>query len=438
MSDEAALLAAVCAHPDEDTPRLAYADWLDEHHPAPAAPARGKKRKRGGAPNPRAELIRLQIELDRLGPYDTSSPTKDLRDRADHLLHEHARDWTADFGTAVSRWTLQPTFRRGFPDHLGIPARWFVEHGEAIRRTLPLLASLTVYRLNGWGQRFAQSLHLRGLRELKVSCWASGADITALANSPHLRELERLTLWASGWERTRDVCMALGGSKAWPRLNRLALMWNKLGPQTELVNDEANRPLAVNSDPLDRTFPFASDFDHTFFVGRIADGRQVFAACPWIGQTTIPVLLFDAAGNRLEQRSLPVPAKHVLRDKRRNETWPMFAARRDATFQKHRELVCEQLGAEPADIRVRRFDLEGSGIVCGVGHMSTQAENALYQLDDPEEDLDASPYGPRNGEELGVGGAVAPWIGDHGMFTFTPGDGANPYFIGGRGRIVGR
>ena len=48
MSDEDALLAAIAAHPDEDTPRLMYADWLDEH----------------GQPV-RAEFIRVQIELAR-------------------------------------------------------------------------------------------------------------------------------------------------------------------------------------------------------------------------------------------------------------------------------------------------------------------------------------------------------------------------------------
>src|SRR5947208_2588940 len=46
MSDEAALLAAIRANPDEDTPRLVYADWLDENEQAP-----------------RAEFIRLQIQL---------------------------------------------------------------------------------------------------------------------------------------------------------------------------------------------------------------------------------------------------------------------------------------------------------------------------------------------------------------------------------------
>lgn len=30
MSDRDALIAAIRAHPDEDTPRLVYADWLDE------------------------------------------------------------------------------------------------------------------------------------------------------------------------------------------------------------------------------------------------------------------------------------------------------------------------------------------------------------------------------------------------------------------------
>ena len=31
MSDREALLAAIRMHPDEDTPRLVFADWLDEH-----------------------------------------------------------------------------------------------------------------------------------------------------------------------------------------------------------------------------------------------------------------------------------------------------------------------------------------------------------------------------------------------------------------------
>jgi uncharacterized protein (TIGR02996 family) len=43
--DEKAFLRAVCEHPDDDRPRLIFADWLDEHG------------------DPRGEFIRLQCAL---------------------------------------------------------------------------------------------------------------------------------------------------------------------------------------------------------------------------------------------------------------------------------------------------------------------------------------------------------------------------------------
>jgi uncharacterized protein (TIGR02996 family) len=48
MSDRDALLRAICENPDDDAPRLIYADWLDEH---------GRTED--------AEFIRVQIELAR-------------------------------------------------------------------------------------------------------------------------------------------------------------------------------------------------------------------------------------------------------------------------------------------------------------------------------------------------------------------------------------
>jgi uncharacterized protein (TIGR02996 family) len=48
MTDRDALLRSICANPDDDAPRLIYADWLDEH----------------GDPL-QAEFIRLQIEFAR-------------------------------------------------------------------------------------------------------------------------------------------------------------------------------------------------------------------------------------------------------------------------------------------------------------------------------------------------------------------------------------
>ncbi|MCI0702164.1 MAG: TIGR02996 domain-containing protein [Planctomycetia bacterium] len=62
MSDKAALLKAIYTHPDDDTPRLIFADWLDEHAPDKTpSPAAG--------PSARAEFIRVQCRLAQ-HPYD--------------------------------------------------------------------------------------------------------------------------------------------------------------------------------------------------------------------------------------------------------------------------------------------------------------------------------------------------------------------------------
>ena len=59
MSDQEALLKAIVANPDDDTPRLMYADWLDEHLPDKGpSPAAG--------PSARAEYIRVQCRLAQL------------------------------------------------------------------------------------------------------------------------------------------------------------------------------------------------------------------------------------------------------------------------------------------------------------------------------------------------------------------------------------
>jgi uncharacterized protein (TIGR02996 family) len=74
MSDEAALLRAIGAHPDEDTPRLMYADWLDEHGRAE-----------------RAEYIRVQIA--RLRKLATGEDDAHLYNREVELYRAHAAQW---------------------------------------------------------------------------------------------------------------------------------------------------------------------------------------------------------------------------------------------------------------------------------------------------------------------------------------------------------
>lgn len=63
MSDEAAFLQAICANPEDDTARLVFADWLDEH---------------GNAD--RAEFIRVQIRMNAISPTGTSIPKELLQE----------------------------------------------------------------------------------------------------------------------------------------------------------------------------------------------------------------------------------------------------------------------------------------------------------------------------------------------------------------------
>jgi uncharacterized protein (TIGR02996 family) len=116
MTDGDALYRAILAHPDDDTARLVYADWLDENGEAD-----------------RAEFIRVQIEL-------TRAPTLTLRLREKVLLALHGEEWLAQF--KVHGGPLQGEthggFRRGFVEVVWMPAAEFVRRAEPLFTRLPV------------------------------------------------------------------------------------------------------------------------------------------------------------------------------------------------------------------------------------------------------------------------------------------------------------
>jgi uncharacterized protein (TIGR02996 family) len=103
MTEREALLRAVCESPDDDTPRLVFADWLDEH----------------GEPE-RAEFIRVQIELAR-GPVGTRESA--LKTREQELLTARGDAWLEPFREYTSpTWRHGEwwEFRRGFVEGLAV------------------------------------------------------------------------------------------------------------------------------------------------------------------------------------------------------------------------------------------------------------------------------------------------------------------------------
>jgi uncharacterized protein (TIGR02996 family) len=78
--EQRALWTAIRAHPDDDTPRLVYADWLQEN-----------------GDEPRAEFIRVQCALAKL-PRDRRKHRKErvlLEPRDEVLLSANRERWMA-------------------------------------------------------------------------------------------------------------------------------------------------------------------------------------------------------------------------------------------------------------------------------------------------------------------------------------------------------
>jgi uncharacterized protein (TIGR02996 family) len=98
MSDEAALLHAIYANHDDDTPRLVYADWLDEHDQPE-----------------RAEFIRVQIAVARRTDHGEESQRLYCRER--ELLDRHREKWLREFEPFDSE-KVEIDFARGFPEIL--------------------------------------------------------------------------------------------------------------------------------------------------------------------------------------------------------------------------------------------------------------------------------------------------------------------------------
>ncbi len=264
MSDRDALLAAIIAHPDDDTPRLMYADWLDEHAPdATPSPAAG--------PSARAEYIRVQCRLAQ-HPFDYPDYPELLereQDLADwlkaHTPEKESRpnvpeafDWFGSFDSIADDGSEHAAYRRGFP--------WVVEYGEwddepddniaTITKNLPaVFARSTVRALDledAYGSEIAgimahpcvsglrgfylgdvdyndeadalgviaTSEHLTGLRHLRLDTSVDTGSLKKLAKATHLNTLES---FAFDFPSTAELKVL--GAARWFRNLRSLRLW---------------------------------------------------------------------------------------------------------------------------------------------------------------------------------------------------------------------
>src|SRR5262245_24344910 len=114
MSQADAFLDAIREAPDDDAPRLIFADWLDDH-----------------GESDRAAFIPAQAPPARMAP---DGPDRlDLTDEADDLLRRHP-EWCGRLPELASRWA----FRRGFVEAVTLGAGTFLSYASSLVAAFPL------------------------------------------------------------------------------------------------------------------------------------------------------------------------------------------------------------------------------------------------------------------------------------------------------------
>lgn len=213
MTDDPTFLQAIIDNPDEDGPRLSYADWLDNH-----------------GQTERAEFIRVQCEVAK--PGTDRERRKQLFARSKALLETHGDEWLGRLREYASRETylLELYFRRGFVENISISAQALLKHADAIFQAAPL-NEVQITPTNAhkpWFQappdylrQLAMCPYLSRLSALSLDLPPMDRWLRKLLDSPHLSKLEKLTL--SGKEMGLASALALEPSRLLARLNDLTL-----------------------------------------------------------------------------------------------------------------------------------------------------------------------------------------------------------------------
>jgi uncharacterized protein (TIGR02996 family) len=174
MTEQQAFLQAIFEEPDDDAPRLIYADWLEE---------------RG---DPRAEFIRVGCALAGLTREDPRFRL--LWTREGELIRTHKEKWFGPTRKEFSWWDCH----RGFLDEVATGASVFLKHADELFRA-------------------------HAVQRVKLS-WAAVA-MPELVKCPHLARVETLDLSANSLEA--DELTALASANL-VRLTALNLNGNRV------------------------------------------------------------------------------------------------------------------------------------------------------------------------------------------------------------------
>jgi uncharacterized protein (TIGR02996 family) len=281
---DADFLQEILAHAEDDTPRLIYADWLEE---------------RG---DPRAEFIRVQCELAAMHRYDPRR--SELQGRETALLRKHAKRWVAPIRKYVKRYE----FRRGFVERVSAAADQFLDAADHLFASAPLL-ELSLSKTKDHWPRLLACAHLNRIETLSLVSNRLGPRRTVeLAACPNLSRVETLKLSTN--EMGVSGLRALVESSRLSRLSRLEVNSNELGD--EAIVEAASCPglqriqhLNLSANDLGvRSLQALVDSEYTSALGALdlryaqisGEGFRILAGSRrWGNLTRLSVLAFSEA-----------------------------------------------------------------------------------------------------------------------------------------------
>jgi uncharacterized protein (TIGR02996 family) len=199
MTDADDFLAAIIARPDDDLPRLVFADFLEE-----------------SGDTERAEFIRVQCELARLPAGHPDRPA--LAAREEELLDAYKPRWIVPDLRGAQR------FRRGFVEVVRTTAEWLVAAAGRLFARTPVRE----LRVQG-ADRYAEPLaRLAGLARVEALDLTNNGfrTVERLLNEAPLGSLRRLAV--RNGQLWPERVQAIARSPAAARLGRLDLSGNPI------------------------------------------------------------------------------------------------------------------------------------------------------------------------------------------------------------------
>jgi uncharacterized protein (TIGR02996 family) len=185
-----ALLAEILANPDDDAPRLIYADWLEEH----------------GDPD-RAAFIRAQVRLAHFnwraippGAEHYPGEREALASQEAELWRRHKEEWLAELPVSLRRNRVdnKVEIHRGFVEELSQTPKRLLKVSSRVWARHPI-RQLTLWPRGDEG--FADVLalpHLGRIRQLSLMSSPDNVGLAALAGCDSLSNVRVMTVFGDG------------------------------------------------------------------------------------------------------------------------------------------------------------------------------------------------------------------------------------------------